>query len=158
MRRMHDGTVRRLSHLHRLLFLASKGKVGGRLVRNDMLLLTTVGRATGHPHTVPLLYLRDGADVVVIASYGGRDYAPDWFLNLQSDPAVSVHIGGDHVAGVATVMNDAERAEWWEQFVAAYDGYVAYQDRTERIIPIVRIGIDGGTWTASPADGARGSA
>ncbi len=65
---MRDATVRRLSRLHTMLYRTTRGRVGRRLVANDMLLLTTRGRTSGKPHTVPLLYLQDGETLVVIAS------------------------------------------------------------------------------------------
>ena len=65
---MKDASVRRRSRIHRALYRVSGGIVGRRLVGNDMLLLTTIGRTSGRAHTVPLLYLRDGTGWVVIAS------------------------------------------------------------------------------------------
>ena len=113
---------------------------------------TTVGRHTARPHTVPLLYLVDADDVVVIASYGGRDYPPDWFLNLVAEPAVRVHMFQREWAGTAQVMEEPERAQWWPRFVAAYEGYTTYQGRTERVIPIIRIASQ---VAQQPADGER---
>ena len=109
------------------------------MVNNDMLLLTTRGRRSGAEHTVPLLYLRDGEDVVVIASWGGRDYPPDWYTNLVAHDGVRVQIDGAKWDGRAKTMAEPERTAWWTNAVAAYDGYAEYQSRTDRMIPIVRI-------------------
>src|SRR5918994_5462186 len=79
---MRDATARRLSRLHVLVYRLTGGRIGRRLVNNDMLLLTTCGARTGRKHTVPLLYLRDGETLVVIASWGGRPKNPHWFTNL----------------------------------------------------------------------------
>lgn len=136
---MEDATVRRLSRLHRLIFKATRGAVGKRLVDNDMLLLSTRGRLTGARHTVPLLYLRDGDDYVVIASYGGRDFHPDWYLNLQSQPLVVVETRAGRIDAMARTMEGDERESWWDRVVDAYDGYATYQSRTEREIPIVAL-------------------
>ena len=84
--RMRDRTAKNLSTLHTLLFRATTGRIGRRLVDNDMLLLSTNGRITGRTHTVPLLYLRNADDLVVIASWGGRDQHPEWYLNLLENP------------------------------------------------------------------------
>ena len=113
------------------------GRVGKRLVGNDMLLLTTSGRATGEAHTVPLLYLRDGDRLVVIASYGGRDHYPDWYLNLVSSPEVRVELPGTRCRMIARIASNDERARWWPRIIDAYDGYAVYQSRTEREIPVV---------------------
>lgn len=102
-----------------------------------MLLLTTTGRVTGKRHTVPLLYLRDGDRLVVIASFGGRPYDPEWYSNLVADPRASVQILREHRRIVATTMTADERAEWWPKVVAAYGDYGAYQARTDRRIPLI---------------------
>jgi F420H(2)-dependent quinone reductase len=136
---MNDALVKRLSRLHRGVFRATGGRVGKRLVDNDMLLLTTRGRRTGRDHTVPLLFLRDGRRLVVIASYGGRHHAPDWYLNLAADPAVRVRTSEGTWVGHATTAGPQERARWWLRVVAAYKGYAEYQSRTDREIPVVFI-------------------
>jgi len=136
---MRDATARRLSTLHRVLFRATRGAVGRRLVNNDMLLLTTTGRITGAPHTVPLLYLMDGTAPLVIASWGGRPDHPEWYLNLIADPNVGVQIRHRRFAALATPLPEPDRTAWWRKAEAAHDGYTVYQARTNRIIPIVRL-------------------
>jgi len=136
---MRDRTARRLSTLHAATFRLTGGRIGRRFVKNDILLLTTVGRRSGRPHSVPLLYLRDGADVLVIASWGGRDYPPDWYLNLIETPAVSVQVDAARWTATAAELNEPARSQWWERAVAAYEGYATYQQRTGRTIPIIRI-------------------
>lgn len=134
---MKDSSVRRWSRLHTLVYRLSGGRVGKRLVHNDMLLLTTRGRHSKRAHTVPLLYLTDDDRFVVIASYGGRDRHPDWYLNLVSDPLVSVQTPGSVDAMRARVAEPAERRLWWPRVLDAYEGYRAYQTRTSREIPVV---------------------
>ncbi len=137
--RMQDGTARRLSTLHRLLFRSTSGRVGKRLVNNDMLLLTTTGRRSGEPHTVPLLYLQDGPDLIIIASWGGRPRNPEWYANLIREPRVTVELPGRRYDAVATSLTEPERSIWWGRAVAAYEGYADYQSRTDRVIPVVRL-------------------
>jgi len=127
------------SQFHRSLYQLSGGLVGTRLVNNDMLLLTTTGRTTGHRHTVPLLYLKDGAHVIVIASYGGRQHHPDWYRNLLHDPTASMQIGSTHTAVTAKTIGAEERQTWWPQIVEAYGDYEVYQSHTDREIPVVRL-------------------
>ena len=136
---MRDLTAKRLSALHRSAYRLTGGRIGKRLVNNDMLLLTTTGRRSGASHTVPLLFLPDGEDVIVIASWGGRDYPPDWYTNIEAESAVTVQIDESRWSARADMMTEDERDLWWERAVAAYDGYRQYQSRTERLIPIVRI-------------------
>ena len=128
-----------MSRLHTVTYRATGGRIGRRLVNNDMLLLTTTGRRTGDEHTVPLLYLSDGADVVVIASWGGRDYPPHWYLNLVAHPAAAVRIQDERWQVTVHELGEPERTEWWERAVAAYEGYAVYQSRTSRTIPVIRL-------------------
>lgn len=125
-----------MSALHTLVYRTTSGRLGRRLVNNDMLLLTTVGRSTGRQRTVPLLYLREGSRLVIIASYGGRPTHPEWYRNLEAHPRASVQILGEHFDVEATTMTETERHEWWPRIVDAYSGYAAYQSRTDRQIPV----------------------
>lgn len=136
---MHDSTVKWLSRLHSGVYRVTGGRIGTRLVDNDMLLLSTTGRSTGSPHTVPLLYLTDGSDVIVIASYGGRPSDPDWYQNLLADADATVRVGSRSHAVRAITMDNDERAKWWPRIVDAYSEYASYQARTDRQIPVVRL-------------------
>ena len=117
----------------------TRGILGRRLVDNDMLLLTTTGHQTGRLHTVPLLYLMEERNPIVIASWGGRPNHPTWYTNLIADPFVRVQIRADRFAARAEPIPEPDRSEWWDRAVAAYDGYALYQSRTDRVIPIVRL-------------------
>ena len=134
---MRVGTARGLSRLHTVLFRATRGRIGKRLVANDMLLLTTTGRRSGRPHTVPLLYLRDSHRLVVFASWGGRDVHPEWYLNLVASPEAEVELPGERHRVAARTAVGEERDAWWVRALAAYDGYATYQGRTDREIPVV---------------------
>jgi deazaflavin-dependent oxidoreductase (nitroreductase family) len=134
---MRDSQVRRMSRFHRRLYQLSGGRVGKRFVDNDMLLLTTTGRSTGSSHTVPLLYLREGDTIVLIASYGGRDRHPVWYLNLVANPEVQIQIVNQRFNALARTADAEERASWWPRVVDAYADYAVYQTRTERVIPVV---------------------
>lgn len=134
---MKDTTARRLSSFHTFVYRTTRGWLGGRLARNDMLLLTTQGRSSGTPHTVPLLYLDGGETLVVIASWGGRDYHPHWYLNLLAEPRVTATVRGTVRPVTARTADPQERATWWPRIEATYAGYTGYQDRTAREIPVV---------------------
>jgi len=134
---MRDASVRRWSRLHAIVYRATGGMVGRRLVANPMLLLTTRGHRSGEEHTVPLLYLDDPPRLVVIASYGGRPHHPAWYRNLVTTPRVRVQIGREQREMRARTAMAEERALWWPRVLDAYDGYRAYQSRTDREIPVV---------------------
>ena len=136
---MDDRAVKLLSHLHTGLYRLTGGLVGRRLVHNDMMLLTTTGRSSGRPHTVPLLYLRDGDRFVVIASYGGRPDHPEWYRNLLAEPRAMAQVLASRFEVDAETMDAASRAEWWPRVVDAYSDYAVYQSRTTREIPVLRL-------------------
>ncbi len=129
--------MRGLSSFHTFVMRATRGRLGRRLARKDMLLLTTTGRRSGQPHTVPLLYLHEEDRLVVFASFGGRPYHPAWYLNLLSTPAAWVQVDGHKTQVKARVADETERATWWPRAVAAYAGYADYQKKTARQIPVV---------------------
>ena len=134
---MRDSAVRRWSALHKVVYLVTAGRLGRRLVDNDILLLTTTGHRTGRAHTVPLLYLREGSALILVASYGGRHRHPDWYHNLTADAAVLVQINGSRERMIARTATEELRARLWPRIVDAYDGYSQYQSRTDREIPVV---------------------
>jgi len=129
--------MRVLSGIHRLLYRASGGRLGGRIVGLPVLLLTTTGRRSGSRRTVPLAYLEDGGRLVLVASCGGSPRHPAWFLNLEASPDVEVRIGAGRKPMRARRATPEERARLWPQVVAAYHGYERYQQRTDREIPLV---------------------
>lgn len=88
-------------------------------------------------HTVPLLFLRDGDRLVVVASWGGRDHHPDWYVNLLADPRAVVQVLGDRWAVEAVTADPRERNVWWPKIVSAYNGYAEYAAKTNREIPVV---------------------
>ena len=104
-----------------------------------VLKLTTVGRKSGELRTVMLTSpAQVGDTIVIVASKGGEDTHPAWYLNLLAKPEVQVEWKGDAAKPMmATVASASEKAELWPMVVAAYKGYGGYQRRTERDIPIV---------------------
>ena len=119
------------------IYRRTDGKFGGRLAGAPVVLLTTKGRKSGLPRTVPLLYLRDGGDLVVVASKGGWADHPLWYQNLCTDPQVQVQVGRDKRPMVARTASDDERARLWPQLVSLYAAYADYQSWTDRKIPLV---------------------
>lgn len=100
-------------------------------------LLEHRGRRTGRLLTTPLVYLRDGERLVVVASQAGRPTDPQWYRNIEADPSVTVQVGRERRAMRARTVRGAERTELWERLVALYSDYASYQSWTSREIPVV---------------------
>ena len=127
--------------LHTLWYRATGGLVGGWL-GGPILLLTTTGRRSGASRTLPLVYLKTDRGYALVASYGGSDRHPAWYLNLDAEPRVEVQVGPRRLVGRAETVGAERRAELWPKLVALYSGYESYQSRTEREIPVVEIVVD----------------
>jgi len=129
--------MRTISGTHEFWYRLSGGLIGGHLGRLPILLLTTTGRKSGRKRTTPLVYLPDGENVVVIASNGGSDRHPEWWLNLRSEPTAEVQVGPDVSTVVAVKAEGDERDRLWRDVVELYHGYDEYRRMTKREIPVV---------------------
>lgn len=103
------------------------------------LLLTTTGRKSGESRPTPLLYQPCGSGFIIVASRGGSDKHPAWFLNLQDNPACTLQVGKFSYSGTARILSTADRAPYWEWMVRFWPDYANYQARTDREIPVVII-------------------
>jgi deazaflavin-dependent oxidoreductase (nitroreductase family) len=101
------------------------------------LLLTTTGRKSDESRTTPLIYAPHGDGYTVVASKGGSDAPPAWYLNLVEDPEVEVQVKGDRFKARARTATAEEKPEMWQRMVAEWPHYDAYQENTEREIPVV---------------------
>jgi deazaflavin-dependent oxidoreductase (nitroreductase family) len=128
-----------MNTVHRVILKASFGKLGWSAGGMTVLELTTTGRKSGQPRSVMLTSpLREGEGYVVVASRGGDDHHPAWFLNLRDDPAVEVAVGGrPRVPMRARVATPEERDRMWPVVTRTYKGYAGYQAKTDREIPLV---------------------
>jgi deazaflavin-dependent oxidoreductase (nitroreductase family) len=118
-------------------YVESDGRKGHRWHGVDTLLLTTRGRRSGKLRRTALIYRRDGERYVVVASTGGGDHHPAWYLNLVDDPEVRVQVGADTFAARASTAEGAERARLWEEMASVWPDYDRYQAKTDREIPVV---------------------
>jgi deazaflavin-dependent oxidoreductase (nitroreductase family) len=123
--------------VHRGVYQATGGRLGGRLGKVPVLLLTTRGRRTGRPRTTPLAYFQDGDSIVLVASNGGAPRHPNWYENLTVHPEVRVTRGRSTQAMTARTATAEEKRRLWPVVVSAYRGYERYQQRTSREIPLV---------------------
>ncbi|MBI1881636.1 MAG: nitroreductase family deazaflavin-dependent oxidoreductase [Chloroflexi bacterium] len=124
--------------LHVFLYRLTGGAIGGRFANNSpVLLLTTTGRKSGKQRTTPVLYLTEGDYLVIVASSGGSDTNPAWWLNLESNPRALVQVGRQVMRVTAVKANQEERERLWPLLVTMFPGFANYQKRTAREIPVV---------------------
>ena len=134
-----DAAFKVMNLVHRAVIGVSRGRLGWRVGGVRALALTTTGRTSGKPRTVMLNGFDDVAGAIaVVASRGGDDRHPDWFLNLTKDPIALVSVaGGPPVRMRAQVAEEPQRTEVYERIAARQRSYAGYQRRTDRVIPIV---------------------
>jgi deazaflavin-dependent oxidoreductase (nitroreductase family) len=134
-----DFSLKTMNTIHRAMLKVSGGRLGWEAWKMPVLELTTTGRQSGKPRSVMLTSpLQEGDTYVVVASRGGDDHHPAWFLNLRDDPAVEVAVkGGPRQSMTATVASADERARLWPLVVADHDNYAGYQKKTDREIPLI---------------------
>ncbi len=133
-----DFALKSMNAVHRTMLKLSCGRVGWKAMDMPVIELTTTGRKSGQKRSVLLTSpVQEGDSYVIVASKGGEDTHPAWFLNLRDDPAVEVTVKGTTTPMHARVASADERQRLWPQITAKYRGYAGYQRRTSREIPVV---------------------
>jgi deazaflavin-dependent oxidoreductase (nitroreductase family) len=118
-------------------YIETGGKEGHDWQGTSVLILTTTGRRTGRKHATPLIYQEHDGSYLVVASKGGSVTPPDWYLNLQADPEVEVQVWGERFAARARTATDEEKPALWRLMTRAWPAYNDYQQKTDRVIPVV---------------------
>ena len=137
---MNKRVLRLASALNVLIYRLSRGKWLAHFPSGaPVYLLTTRGRKSGRRRTVPLLYLVDGKDFIVVASQTGRPEHPGWYFNLEADPSAELTIGSRSLPVAAWPVTEEEKAQLWPRLVEIYPPLQDYQRRTKRQIPVVRL-------------------
>ncbi|HYI99862.1 MAG TPA: nitroreductase family deazaflavin-dependent oxidoreductase [Thermoleophilaceae bacterium] len=130
------GALRAIGRLNVPVYRATGGRVGGRVGKAPVLLLTTTGRKSGEPRTAPVLYLSDGGRLVVIGSNAGNPRTPAWALNLAANPDAEIEIGRKRQTVRARIAQGSERSELWRKVNDLYAGFADYEERTSRDISV----------------------
>ncbi len=104
---------------------------------SQVLILTTTGRKSGEQRDTPLIYGRSGDDYLVVASKGGADERPAWYLNLDSNPETEIQVKADRIKTRARTATAEERPEVWKEMTSHWPAYDEYQTKTDREIPVV---------------------
>ncbi|MFF0270167.1 nitroreductase family deazaflavin-dependent oxidoreductase [Kribbella sp. NPDC004536] len=116
---------------------SGRGKVGGV----DMLVLRTIGRKSGVERQTPLSWIpaADGSRLIIASAWGGSGN-PDWYYNLAAHPdQVRIDVNGETVGVRAEQLHGADRADAWQQIVAAAPRFAGYQEKTDRELPLIRL-------------------
>lgn len=134
-----DFALKSMNAVHRLILRVTGGRIGHETAGMPVLELVTTGRRSGASRAVLLTSpLREDDAYVVVASRGGDDRHPAWFLNLRDQPQVQVAVqGGPRTPMVAHIATPDQRARMWPQITGRYRNYAGYQRRTKREIPLV---------------------
>jgi deazaflavin-dependent oxidoreductase (nitroreductase family) len=136
--------IKAMSRLNTQIYRRTGGRLGkkwriGAGFRKPVpiCLVTTTGRTSGQPRTVPLCYLKDGAAIVLVASQGGLPTNPQWYYNIKANPDVQIEIGKHAADYTARIAAADERAQLWPKLTDLYADYDSYQSWTDREIPVV---------------------
>jgi deazaflavin-dependent oxidoreductase (nitroreductase family) len=130
--------MNRFTALNVFLYRRTGGRIGGAIGNiGPILLLDHVGAKSGTKRTTPLVYTRDGDDVILVGSQGGSPKTPSWVFNLRANPRVTIQISSDTLEVVAREATDQERERLWPMVVDTYADYAVYQSRTKRKIPVL---------------------
>ena len=134
-----DFVLKGMNAVHRVILGVSRGKAGWQFGPMPVVELTTIGRKSGARRTVLLTSpIQEGDSIVLVASRGGDDHHPAWYVNLCANPRVYVSVKGEPERVMrARTATPEERTRWWPDVVKAYRGYASYQKKTTREIPLV---------------------
>ncbi len=127
----------RVGRVHGAIYRWSGGRIGMYAGGLSHLLLTTVGRRSGAERTVPLTFLRDDDRLVLVASNGGAERHPAWWLNLEAAPNARVRVGSEEFAVRAAAATGQERDRLWARLTEYNPFYRRYATITARRIPVV---------------------
>jgi len=128
--------LRWIGRLNVPLYRLSGGRIGGRINRAPVLLLTTTGRKSRQQRTAPVVYLAEDENLVVIGSNAGHGRAPAWSLNLKANPEAEVEVGRERRPVRARVAEGEERGKLWRKHNEQYSGFDEYEARTDRDIAL----------------------
>ena len=118
-------------------YRATDGEEGHEWQGTTALLLTTTGRKSGEERTTPLIFREHDGDYLIVASKGGADEPPAWYLNLQEHPHAKVQVKADVFDASARDAGPDEKPEMWKMMTESWPAYDEYQRKTDREIPVV---------------------
>ena len=112
--------------------------VGGHPLTTHCL-IKVVGRTSGKPYVRPLIYGNVGGEVVIVASKGGADTDPQWYLNIRKSETIGVQIATQAFEATWREPESEERHQVWAYMTHLFPPYLGYQTSTTRHIPVVML-------------------
>ena len=134
---MNDIFIKWFMSINTLLIRLSRGRIGSKLGTQTILILHTIGRASGQERTIPIAYFDYEGKYLIVASNWGRDKNADWYLNLKKNPRAGLEINGKIIPAVAQEAQGEEYHRLWEFATERHPPYLEYQKMTTRHIPIM---------------------
>lgn len=119
------------------LLKATGGRLGNSFLGVPLMLMTTIGRKSGQPRTLPIYYLEDGERIVLVASNGGLPSDPVWYLNVRANPAVTVHVRGVRRDMIVREATPEEREHYWPRLTERFPMWQEVYERSNRNFPVV---------------------
>ena len=136
----NDSFMKLANTLHRSLIKVTAGKRGWNAYGMPVIKLTTIGRVSGQDRTVMLTSpISFDGDICLVASKGGDDRHPEWYMNLLKNPKVKIETQSENKTMFAHVLGDEHYEEVWEEITDRYPNYGTYQNKTQRKIPIIAL-------------------
>jgi len=129
--------IRIFMTINSFLIRVSKGRIGGTLGTQTILILHTIGRRSGQLRSIPIAYFYFEGKYLIVESNWGKDHHADWYFNLQKNPHASIDVNGRTIEVNATFAGGVEYARLWDYVTAKHPPYLEYQKMTSRHIPIV---------------------
>jgi deazaflavin-dependent oxidoreductase (nitroreductase family) len=126
-----------LGEKHVKVYRQTNGEQGYIWNGVPILLLTTTGRKSGEPRTIPIIFTPYKNSFVIIASKGGSPEHPKWYLNISDNPNVTVQVKAEVFKAVARTAQSPEREAIWAEALKGWPNFDVYQSRTTRQIPVV---------------------
>lgn len=134
---MKDIFIKWFMNINTFLIHLSSGRIGTQLGAQTILILTTMGRKSGQPRSVPIAYFFYEGKYLIVESNWGKDNHADWYLNLQKQPQASIEVKGQSIKVNASFAEGEGYALLWEYLTKKHPPYLQYQKMTKRKIPIV---------------------
>jgi deazaflavin-dependent oxidoreductase (nitroreductase family) len=131
--------MKSIRKLQVFLYRVSGGKIGGSLNGSPLLLLTVSGRKSGRAYTIPLAFVLHKGEYLISASAAGADKHPVWLSNLEARPEATIEVNGKTYHVTAMITTGEERDRLYDLFKAQGSNFAAYEKKTTRTIPVIRL-------------------